>query len=788
MSGQLILSQTGQQLIANANAGGLLVKPLLFKVSNSSTPASDQDTDVGSTPLYSGAISYVEVISPKTAKFTFDLPDQIVGIDAPFTFQDIGLWGEGMVFMARGVFDSKFEKSPGIGIRLNCLMTTTNCDLTSIDVTIGDYTSIPSTQSVENLPNPSTSTHNAVVVLSMNTNTDGDLTAGIAMKNHAGAYFWGFSGYDKIFSGMLTEAGAISGSPQNIRLPVSIMETTSFVDEEVIIIQAISGGAANGESRQAQYNESIDKFLVQGSAFPYLSEDTVVNVWQKIRKSADDGTTNPCTYPPSRSSIPADYVLTRGQGTCPEWQPPSAATSIASTLYRPPGLMQLDWQTFSGDGRTRTFDIGTRPENVKFLVVSIGGVFQHRNTFELNDTKLTFSENIPPNIEVQVIRVYNDLSVSAGAFIEVHTKLFSGDGSTRAYSLSNVPVDGDGRFLMITVDGFLQHSNSYTYSGGQLQFSESPPPNAIIETTVFSRTTTPGYSMDIVAASYVTSDFTDRLELPVVPESKDNVFVSYSGILINRSAYSISGSVLYFQADELSTNPVLYKGQPLEVTIFHNRAAEGGETTNLNGLVVDAVPGVNSIRMLRHGAPAIDIPMPRPVVKSGDHIAVVDNYPEITIHSTIKEGAGYYTGSFKYSTKHTMEDAEELIYVYPLKFNQDITLLLTADFSVRLGPNFRINQGNEVVEYSVGFRHDTHKEPPYNRRIKGTGSTGITWLPGGHFAYGNASVSTTFEFLRSNITSGLVELVARCRVRNALISEYNSLLEVDFSLIGVPRK
>jgi hypothetical protein len=138
----------------------------------------------------------------------------------------------------------------------------------------------------------------------------------------------------------------------------------------------------------------------------------------------------------------------------------------------------------------------------------------------------------------------------------------------------------------------------------------------------------------------------------------------------------------------------------------------------------------------------------------------------------------------KYNNLYSQDDVDEIIYTYRLSYTNSIVVMLSADFSARLGPGFNTKDGREFIEYAVGIRSGATREPSYGRKIKGTGEAGFCYLGvDSDFAYANATISDSYEFLIDGDQGKYVDVVARMRVVNANVSEAHSFLSVNFNLL-----
>lgn len=118
-----------------------------------------------------------------------------------------------------------------------------------------------------------------------------------------------------------------------------------------------------------------------------------------------------------------------------------------------------------------------------------------------------------------------------------------------------------------------------------------------------------------------------------------------------------------------------------------------------------------------------------------------------------------------------------------------MVIQVLVDFAAILGPGFVSPDGLEIMQYVIGFRTTSAREPEYGRDIKGTGEAGFSSLPGSsnERAFSNASLSQVFEVNKENIPAGYIDVVVRMRVRNANISKYGSKLTLNFNIVGTPK-
>ena len=135
--------------------------------------------------------------------------------------------------------------------------------------------------------------------------------------------------------------------------------------------------------------------------------------------------------------------------------------------------------TFAGDGSTTAFTLSTTMTNEDGLIVFIDGVYQADNVYTVSGTTLTFA-TAPVN--GRVIEVFQLEGGIVGTAPSVDT--MTGDGSDTTLALSVTPSSENQTF--VTIDGVVQHKDTYSISGSTLTFSAAPPTGTKVECVTFS--------------------------------------------------------------------------------------------------------------------------------------------------------------------------------------------------------------------------------------------------------------------------------------------------------------
>ena len=138
--------------------------------------------------------------------------------------------------------------------------------------------------------------------------------------------------------------------------------------------------------------------------------------------------------------------------------------------------------------------------------------------------------------------------------------VFTGDGSTVAFTLSETPPNANS--VLVFVDGILQKSSTnYGISGATLTFTSAPANSAEIEVKhlgfrgVQRRST--GYSLDTFSGNGSATAFTLSTAVSV-----NDAFVFYNGICMQPTTdYGISGVTLTFTFTPLNSSNIMVRYQ-----------------------------------------------------------------------------------------------------------------------------------------------------------------------------------------------------------------------------------
>lgn len=767
MVDKLVLLDAGESAINNASAGGLLIKPVSFRMGDSDLyPATTSHTNIVGNFVTGGDIHHVEVLSAKVARFLLSVDTR--SLTAPTTVKEVVVFFEGNVAFARCVFAKPYILMPDEPLRLSVVLGTARADLSTINVTIGEYDSIPSTPFIYQLPTPGGSEFNAVSVLNGKRNSDGTNSPVIATRYGAGAFQWAFNDHDRVFNGVPLSATATS-----FKIP-----DQNFAANEQVIVHVVSG-SGEGKSRRYRFNAGAGEFRdVDNQPISNLQSSTIA-VWRLMNNVAASTGPGGGSLPPT-TDIPPDWVLTPGPDGTGTWQPPKAASRIISTLYTKPSRLDVNAITLMGTGDTARYSTGELiAENANYIYPALGLATQHRTAFELNASEIEFAEVIPTVVPID-LRVFTK-SPSTGTRAVWRNVEAVADGEQTEFDIG-FAVDSAAHIFAF-VSSTLQPPTTYSIDAvtKKLRFIAPPDAGLPVELRCLTYVNDTGYSTRIVTRLYNTEGDTLFLKLPTTPQNVEQVFISQSGAHVHQKNYVLIEDVVVFTES-------LERGIEVEAMVFENVQAQGSEATGLNGIVIDGYVTNKSITLLRHGAEPVILPVPAPAISVGKGLQIDASSGQalISIDAASFPNAPVFNS---WGSDVTEKDTSAVIATLPIDLDRSMILLVTCDFSVKLGPGYVSVDGTESIEYVVGIRSSQSKEPDFGRGIIGTGTAGIVSGVQSRdaMAYANASMTRTFELDIANHTTGTVEIVMKMRVNNANTSQFKSRLNINYNVIEIPK-
>jgi hypothetical protein len=137
--------------------------------------------------------------------------------------------------------------------------------------------------------------------------------------------------------------------------------------------------------------------------------------------------------------------------------------------------IQITINSFVGDAIQTVFTLTIAPLS-NWVDVFISGVYQHKSTYSIAGTTLTFTTPPPDLTDIEV----NMKVPTIYTALVLHT--YVGDGLQTVFTLLVAPTNAN--FTSVYISGAYQNKNSYTVSGTTLTFSVAPPSTLDIEVMV----------------------------------------------------------------------------------------------------------------------------------------------------------------------------------------------------------------------------------------------------------------------------------------------------------------
>lgn len=761
----LRLTPQGEQALANANAGGIVIRPVSFQcgdyVGKSPTDVPEQ---LLGRELASGPLSYCQVLTENTARFVFDVKLEYKA------GQDLKKIGEILIKLEDGrTFGHVVLSQPIIAVpnslsRISLLVHVRESIDKILAVKLYDYSTIPSVAKLENLPSMNENYFNAVSVLDLHKNSDGSDSPGIASRYGQGGFYWSFSEHDRVYSEELKTA-FINANTLDLDLGIKNGET--------VILQVISGPGA-GAVRHFKKEGTV--LTNQGSAIPFFAQSSVVAIWRRITNPLQQSNGIPW---PHNSDVPENWVLTRGANNEPVWSPASGQGGKANaTLFIPPSKLLMNNVITTAMPGQLEYKLSDRVDSPADLLVMTSGVMQPRAAYSTLNDALILSSDVPTSMQLDVREFRREPSQGHALIVKV-VEAF-GDGINAKFKLP-FKVESSA-YTILVVGNVLQPTTAYKTVQDEVTTVEPIPSGQKVSLYAFQHEERPGWSSRTRVVQYRFPKAQDTFELPVTPLNKDYCIVNVGGLAAHTSEFSIVGNTLR------TTTPVL-PNTMVEVTIIENVMSIGTQDTDLVGVITDVIPGPSGYVFIRQGLPPLTVPFSVPNIVAGKGIKIKGDWPEIEIVSVEAENKSDDPKTV-YNIQQRISDSEEIIVRQRIPFVRAIMVSATVDFAVELGPGFSATTGLEHCEYVLSLSNPTSEEAEYGRGIKGTGSCGFSSVGTATtetMAYANVSATQMYDLMIENHPLGYVEVVAKIRISNAVITSYGSQITANLCIRVEPK-
>ena len=148
-----------------------------------------------------------------------------------------------------------------------------------------------------------------------------------------------------------------------------------------------------------------------------------------------------------------------------------------------PTFGTFDKQLITGDGSTATFTLDFPVAQAGQLLVSLDGIIQEPNfsfniSMSTGSPKITFASAPANGARIFIVFLGRSSVSMVSALASPHIDEFNGNGSTTAFTLTQVPSASNAANFIVFVDNVFQRygsSYAYTVNGATLTFTSAPP-------------------------------------------------------------------------------------------------------------------------------------------------------------------------------------------------------------------------------------------------------------------------------------------------------------------------
>ena len=147
-----------------------------------------------------------------------------------------------------------------------------------------------------------------------------------------------------------------------------------------------------------------------------------------------------------------------------------------------PTFGTFDKQLITGDGSTATFTLDFPVAQAGQLLVSLDGIVQEPNfafniSMSTGSPKITFTSAPANGARIFIVFLGRSSTSMVSALASPHIDEFNGNGSTTAFTLTQVPSASSAANFIVFVDNVFQRygsSYAYTVNGTTLTFTSAP--------------------------------------------------------------------------------------------------------------------------------------------------------------------------------------------------------------------------------------------------------------------------------------------------------------------------
>ena len=156
---------------------------------------------------------------------------------------------------------------------------------------------------------------------------------------------------------------------------------------------------------------------------------------------------------------------------------------MTSYIGLEPSHGSFDKQLITGDGSTTTFTLEFPVAQAGQLLVSLDGIiqepsFSYNISLSTGSPKITFASAPSNGSRIFIVYLGRSTVSMVSALASPHIDEFNGNGSTTAFTLTQVPSGSSANNFLVFVDNVYQRFGSsfaYTVDGAALTFTSAPP-------------------------------------------------------------------------------------------------------------------------------------------------------------------------------------------------------------------------------------------------------------------------------------------------------------------------
>ena len=156
---------------------------------------------------------------------------------------------------------------------------------------------------------------------------------------------------------------------------------------------------------------------------------------------------------------------------------------MTSYIGLEPSHGSFDKQLITGDGSTTTFTLEFPVAQAGQLLVSLDGIVQEPSysfniSLSTGSPKITFASAPSNGSRIFIVFLGRSTTSMVSALASPHIDEFNGNGSTTAFTLTQIPSASNAANFMVFVDNVYQRygsSYAFTVDGATLTFTSAPP-------------------------------------------------------------------------------------------------------------------------------------------------------------------------------------------------------------------------------------------------------------------------------------------------------------------------